>query len=171
MTIKHNEADPKPLSEDERHQLMLRHAKEFTDALGVKQKSDADFKNVCKRIKLEGSSADRVKEFIALGTPAGAAAAKADIEATIMMARWRNADIGTQFDFFRDDGAKGTEENASFKAGKEVGLAGGAAQPAKQWDAGEWMRGWQAGQAVNASGFQKKPDEFDVDETGADGGD
>lgn len=150
MPIDHNRSGT-ALTDEEQSALMQKHAEEFEEALQSKKDADAEFKNVCKRIKSEGNTADRVKEYLALKTPAGAAEAKANIEASLRMARWLSVDIGTQFDFFRDDGERGTPENASFKAGKEVGQAAGAAEAPKHFDAAEWMRGWHAGQAINAS--------------------
>lgn len=165
VTVEHNvAASAETMDDDQKHQLMLRHAEEYEKALALKKKYHKEFQDCCKQIKQEGSSAKKVVAFIDLDSPEGAAKAKEEIETIVMLARWRNVDVGTQFTLFRDDGEG--ENSASFLAGKEVGLAGGTAKVPSQWDTNLWLAGHAAGQAVNIAGIkqqkQRDADEFDA---------
>lgn len=156
-TTEHNAAHAaEKLSDDERYALFQKAVPRYEGALANKKKYDAEFKEECKRIIALGVSIESVKFAIKIKTPEGQALAKADLEMQLNVARWMNADIGHQFTLFRDDGEEGTEENASYKAGKEAGVQGESAKPPRQWDSTEWMRGHGDGQSLNLSQFKQK---------------
>lgn len=166
-TTEHNAAHAaEKLSDDERYALMQNAIPRYEDALANKKKYDAGFKEECKRLIALGVSIDAVKFAIKLKTPEGAAEAKANLEMQVTIARWMNADIGHQFTLFREDGEEGTEENASYKAGKEAGVQGESAKPPRQWDAQDWLRGHGDGQMLNLNQIKQKKeaedDEFEA---------
>ena len=170
-TTKHNVAAAKAdLTEDQQRALLEQSVVTYEAALKVKNDATAAFIKECKRIKGDGVSLDDVKTAIKLSTPEGEAKMKAALEAQLRVARWLNADIGTQFSLFRDDGSGA--ENASYKAGKTAGMAGkpSSAVPA-HFDVNEWMRGYGDAQAALLANIkqqkQRDADEFDAIEAPA----
>jgi hypothetical protein len=157
-TTEHNAAHAaEKLSDDERYALLQQAIPRYEDALANKKNYDKRFKDECQRLIALGVTIDAVKYAIKLKTPEGAALAKADLEMQVTVARWMNADIGHQFTLFRDDGEEGTEENASYKAGKESGVLGeSTANIPRKWDINEFLRGYGDGQAINLDKFKQK---------------
>lgn len=160
-----NDAAPKAghnskveLTEDERHALHLRHCREYEVALAAKKKSDADIKNVGKRIKAEDDTVVRVKKTIKARTPEGEAELKAEMEETANVLRWSGVSVGETIDMFPTDRTPSVDRAKA--AGKLAGLAGEVAKPphapsVPQYAA--WMEGWQDGQEILASAFAKAP--------------
>jgi len=169
VTTKHNEAAAKAdLTEDQQRALLATAARDYEAALHVKNDASAAFIKVCKRIKGDGVSIDDVKTALKLQTPEGEAALKAAIAAQIRVARWYNSPIGTQASLFGEAAGNGHDsENAAYKAGKQAGLDGAKAVVPTHFDANEWLRGWQEGQAALASRIkqqkQRDADEFDAE--------
>lgn len=156
VTTDHNSAAMREgLTEDQRRSLLLTSVADYKQALAEKKKYDKLFKDACQKIKADGVKLSSIKTAIQLETPEGVAAVKADLEDTVRVAAYMQAEVGTQFSFFRDDGDG--EDNASYRAGKEAGLAGiGSVDIPRQWDTKLWMDGWSAGQEVHLSMFKEK---------------
>lgn len=93
--------------------------------LAAKKKADADFKNCCKEIKqlLGDTAIDDIKGLIALSTPEGEIAAKAEVERQIRVMRWMQVPIGTHGELFPEIDAAPITERA-FNSGRRQGLAG-----------------------------------------------
>lgn len=151
----HNKA---PLTDDERHALHLRHCREYEVALSAKKEVDADFKNVGKRIKSEDDSVAMVKKTIMARTPEGEAALKGEMEETANVLRWSGVDVGDTKDMFPTDRTPSVDRaNAE---GKRAGMDGAVCKPphdpsVPQYKA--WIDGWQDGQGILASAFEKMP--------------
>lgn len=153
------------LTEDERRALLYEHKRDYATALEHKKAADAALKNVCKRARAElgkDAVAD-IKDLIALDSPEGEAALKAEIERKIRIAKWAGAPMGTQFSF---DADLTPAVERAYDLGKIAGLSGGVCKPphdpsVPQYQ--QWFNGWQDGQAVLASGFKKKLEPIDVE--------
>ncbi len=143
------------LSDAERQALHFRHVKEYSGALAIKKKADADLKNVCKRIKAEGDSVDKVKLTIALETPEGEAALRAKMAEMQEVAAWNG--VGIQVDMFADE--RQPAEDRAFEEGKRAGMKGEPNQPPHDPSVPQyarWLEGYGEGNAVLASeGFKK----------------
>lgn len=146
------------LTDDERRALLFQHVKTYEQRLEAKKKADADLKNACKVAKAElgkDAMAD-IKDVIALKSPEGEAALKAEIDRKLRIARFMNAPVGHQFTF-ADDMRPATDK--AYDEGKRAGLDGEPAKPPHDPSVPQyasWMEGWHAGQAVLASGFREK---------------
>ena len=136
------------LTDDQLQALTAHHANAYKVSLEAKKLKDAEFKNVCKLAKAEGVTVDEIKMYLDIVTPEGQARVKAQVEMAARIARWRNADAGTQFKLF-DDG-----DTNSFQAGKEVGLAGDPLKVPAGRDVEEFSRGWHEGQRIKISGIK-----------------
>ena len=153
VTTEHNKAanSVDTLTDDQHHALVAQSAKKYAQALEEKKAADARFKATCKTIKSDGVELDDVKKYIEIGSPEGQKRIKADFEASIRIARWRNTDIGQQFKLFDET------DTSSFQAGKEAGIQGQPAKPPAHADINEWLRGWGTGQAALMKKGFKEP--------------
>jgi hypothetical protein len=113
------------ISDDQLQALFFQSKRDYEKFLATKKKSDADFKNCCKRIKAElgKRGVAEIKLAVTLGDENGEAEAKADIESTIRVMRWMGVPIGTQADLFPDNDPTTITERA-FADGKRHALAG-----------------------------------------------
>jgi hypothetical protein len=113
------------ISEDQLQALFFQSKRDYEKFLATKKKSDADFKNCCKRIKAElgKRGVAEIKLAVTLGDENGEAEAKADIESTIRVMRWMGVPIGTQADLFPDNDPTTITERA-FAEGRRHGLGG-----------------------------------------------
>lgn len=155
-TPKSGHNQPVPLTEDEKHALHLRHCREYEISLAAKKKTDADFKNVGKRIKAEDDSVTKVKKTIMARSPEGEAALKAEMEETANVLRWSGVSVGETLDLFPVDRTPGADRAKA--EGKRAGLAGEPRKPphdpsVPQHEA--WLDGYHDGQAILASAFAK----------------
>lgn len=111
------------LTDDQKQALHFRHTTEFEEAEKAKKDATTNFLNVSKRIKAEGGSVKAIKRGIALRTPAGEAAMKAEIEEALRIARWHGVAVGEQGALFPDiDRAPATEKAEN--EGKRDGMQG-----------------------------------------------
>lgn len=90
------------ISDDQMQALFFQSKRDYEKMLGLKKKSDADFKNTCKRIRAEigKRGIDEIKLAISLGDENGEAEAKADIESTLRVMEWMGLALGSQADLF-----------------------------------------------------------------------
>jgi hypothetical protein len=142
------------LTDDQQHQLLVSWIPKYEKALKAKSDAAAAFLDVIRKIKADKVSIHDIKTAIKLRSPEGEAEVKERLEADLRVARWMNSPIGSQFSLFRDDGVG--EESAAFLAGREAGLAGEAAKAPRKFDANEWLKGWQSGQAVHLSNIRQQ---------------
>lgn len=131
------------------------HIPDYERALQAKKDADANFKNVCKRIKSEGGDIEDVKLSIQLRTPEGEKKFKALIERQRRIAEWSNLPIGQQ-GWLLDNDPRSIEEKA-FADGEYAGLNNVDAKPpydpsSPGHDA--WMKGWHKSQQTLAAGFK-----------------
>lgn len=122
------EAAPKTaenISDDQLQALFFQGKRDYERALAAKKKSDADFKNCCKRIRAEigKRGVDEIKLAIMLGDENGEIEAKADIESTLRVMRWLGIPVGTQGDLFPDNDPTPITDRA-FAEGRRHALAG-----------------------------------------------
>lgn len=112
-------------SEEDLQKLFFQGKKDYEKNLAAKKKTDADFKNCCKRIKAElgKRGVAEIKLAIMLADETGEEEAKADIESTIRVMRWMGVPIGTQADLFPDIDPASAADRA-FAEGKRQGLSG-----------------------------------------------
>lgn len=167
------------LSDEDEKRLHQRHVSEYESALTVKKTADADLKNVAKRIKAEGGSVASVKRTIALRTPEGEAAFKAEMAEMAKLARWSG--VGIQLDLLEV-----AEPNSIDRAALEGLEDGRAARSLRtdyapgtpEYDA--YMESWHKGQAENGAGIKapatapaRADDSFDevIDDAGDGDGD
>jgi hypothetical protein len=146
------------LTEDEKRALHYRHCREYEVALGAKKKADAEIKNVGKRIKAEDDSVAKVKKTILARSPEGESQLKAEMAETAQVLRWSGTNVGETAELFPEDRRPG--EDRAHAEGKRIGLEGGPCNnphdpSVPQFAA--WMAGWQDGQGILASAFQKAP--------------
>lgn len=144
------------LTEGERQALHYRHCREYEVALAAKKKSDAEIKNVGKRIKAEHDSVAKVKKTIEARSPEGEAKLKAEIAETAEVLRWSGVSVGETAELFPEDRTPGVDRARA--EGRRAGLDGQAAKPPHDPSVpqyGAWMDGWQDGQGELASAFQK----------------
>ena len=167
VTADHNVVRASELTDDQRQALFFQHKKQYEKALEAKKRADADLKNACKLIKEEGSSLDEIK--LALMDPAAFEKYARDrAESLIRVAQWLGSPVGTQFALFNEPDRTSSDEKA-FNDGKRAGFAGEDASPpyAKHLpQAGKWLEGWHAGQAVVLAGFKPKVDDENFDDLG-----
>lgn len=146
------------LTDDERRALLFQHVGTYERMLAAKKKADADLKNACKVAKAElgkDAVAD-IKDVIALKSPEGEAALRAEIDRKLRVARYVNAPVGHQFTFAED---MRPSEDRAFEDGKRVGLEGGPMTPPHDPSVPQhqkWLEGWHVGQGVLASDFRQK---------------
>lgn len=146
------------LTDEQQHALHVQHVAKYQDALAVKKKADADFKNTCKLAKSElGPNAiAEIKLTIELSTDEGEAAFKERLAWSAKVARWNGMPIGYQEDFFG-----GTVAVDPYLAGKNDGIKGKTQN--NRWDPGspkgqEYLRGWYEGQhGIGSAGIKEAP--------------
>jgi hypothetical protein len=151
------------MSEENRKVLFASHLDKYKRALETKKAADARFKNTCKIARAEcgDDAVARIKTAIDMETPEGEARVKAEIVATLEVARWMGAPIGTQFTLF----AAGEDLSPADRAYAEGEVASRQGQPAKPPYAPEtpeyrqYMTGFhdQTAKAVSA-GIKKLPE-------------
>lgn len=160
------EAAPKTvenISDDQLQALFFQGKRDYERALAAKKKSDADFKNCCKRIRAEigKRGVDEIKLAILLGDENGEAEAKADIESALRVMRWLNVAMGFQGSLFDEPDRRPIGER-SYAEGRRQGLAGEKQDnPHHQTTEAyrEHIRGYADGQeALATKGFTKKDD-------------
>lgn len=148
---KSDQAPPKTLTDAERRALTAQHVPMYEKALRAKKDADAEFKNVCRRIKAEGGAeqVDRVKDQIALADPKTADKLKAAVQRQIEVMEWLGAiPVGTQLSLFGEDRTPAVDRARN--EGHQAGVSGQSMRPPyapelPQYTA--WVEGWQAGQA------------------------
>ncbi len=138
------------LNDEQLQSLFFQHKTLYEKEMGLKKKQDASFKNACKLIKSEGGSVTDIKRAIQLDTDEGEKAVKADLEATLRIARWMGASIGSQFDMFAD---RTPAADRAYDEGKRAGMKaearnGGQYDPSTE-QYRKWMEGFDHGQDVN----------------------
>jgi hypothetical protein len=144
------------LTEDERRALLYHHKRAYEQAEAALTAAKTERKSVCDLAKAEcgkGAVAD-IKELIALEHPAAGAALRLDIERRLRLARWANAQVGTQFTFADMD-----VPPSAYELGKTAGLNAQVKRP--PFDPGDqryesWCNGWNDGQAVNIEEIRDK---------------
>lgn len=156
--IGHNQG-PRELTDDERFALSVIHKRAYEKSLAAKKAADADLKNTCKLLKAElGANAlADIKDMIALETPEGEAALKAEIERKIKVARWLGLPIGAQGSIF-DEADRQPAVDKARAEGKRHGLSGDACSPPHDPSTPQyqsWIEGWQEGQTVLAGDFRQ----------------
>lgn len=154
----HNSGDTPGLSEDQRIALTFVHKRAYENALAAKKKADAEFKNVAKlaRAELGSDAIDDIKDMIAMETEEGELAIKAAIERQLRVARWMGLPYGAQAGLFDNIDRTPAVEKA-YANGKRDGLAGASQNNPHDPSVpqhGEYLRGWQDGQAVIAAGIR-----------------
>lgn len=161
------------LTEDQLQKRFFQHVREYKNELALKKEcddakreQDASFKNLCKRIKGEGTPIEDIKTHLDLQSPEGEARMRASIDAQIRIARWNGLPLGTQTDLF--SGVDRTPDvDKAYGDGKRDGLA--AEPPSTKYAAGtaqyeRYRDGYQAGQAVNLDGIKPLAPAADGDE-------
>lgn len=144
------------LTEAERQALHFRHCREYEVALAAKKKTDADLKNVGKRIKAEHDSVAKCKKTIDLRSPEGEAKLKAEIAETAECLRWAGVIVGESKDLFPEDRTPAVER--AFNEGRRAGLDGQVCKPPHDPSVPQyqhWIDGWQEGQGALMSCFEK----------------
>lgn len=153
----HNEP-PAELSDDQRQALFFQHRREYQTAEDAKKKADADFKNVCKRIKSEGTSVRKIKLARQLETVEGEAAIKAEIAEMIEAVRWTGG--GVQLAMF-DEPDRTPAVDRAFEEGKRACMQNAPRKPPYEPSVpqySKWLEGFSVGQDVLMQGFKPFPD-------------
>lgn len=158
----HNKPSPDEMTDEQRQKLFFNHQNAYKAALDDKKQADADFKNICKMIKAEGSNLSDIK--LSLMEPAKfEQKVRDEVEAYQRVARWTGSPIGTQLSLLDEPDRTPGDERA-FEAGKIAGMKGEDCKaPFAQHlpQAGKWREGWHAGQAVIVERFKQTPDRGD----------
>jgi len=152
------------MDDDQLYSLTEQHRKTYEVRLAAKKAADKALTDYGKIIKadLGPKGLQDIKDLIALSTPEGEAAMKADMQRQARVMRWMNIPIGTQGALFEDDRTPLVER--AYAEGKRQGLAGERQDNPHHvtTDAHrEHNRGYADGQTALASkGFTKlDPDE------------
>jgi hypothetical protein len=133
------------LSSDQQAALFHNHVRKYAEGYRLAERAKADFRNICKMIKAEGTPIADVKTAIRLSGEDGEEAVRAEIEAMIRIARWMGASVGHQIEMFDD--RRSPQEHA-YDAGKVAGLAGQVRKAPDGLLEERWMEGWNDGQAA-----------------------
>jgi ribosome modulation factor len=153
------------MSDDRRYSLTNTHRKRYEELLALKKRADAELKIHCRDIKsdLGAKGLADIKDLIALATPEGEVAIKAEMERQARVLRWMNIPIGTQGSLFETDRRPIAER--AFAEGRRAGLAG---EPRNNphhetSDAySHYVDGFREGQEILAtSGFKPTDDAID----------
>jgi len=153
------------ISDDQLYSLTEQHRQKYETILEAKNKANKALIDYGKIIKadLGAKGLQDIKDLMALETPEGEAAMKAEMERKARVMRWMNIPIGTQGGLFADTDRTPITERA-FNEGKRQGLAGESCDNKHHHTTAAHKShndGWAAGQeAKAASGFSKlDPDE------------
>ena len=113
------------ISDDQLYSLTEQHRKKYELVLEAKKKANKALIDLGKIIKadLGAKGLQDIKDLIALSTPEGETAMKAEMERQAKVMRWMNIPIGTQGGLFADADRTPLTER-SFNEGKRQGLAG-----------------------------------------------
>lgn len=113
------------MSDDQLYSLTEQHRQKYEMLLDAKHKANKALIDYGKIIKsdLGATGLHDIKDLIALDTPEGEAAMKADMERQARVMRWMNIPIGTQGALFGGEDRTPLTERA-FNEGKRQGLAG-----------------------------------------------
>lgn len=144
------------LTEGERQALHFRHCREYEVALAAKKKWDAELKNVGKRIKAEHDSVAKCKKTIDARSPEGEAKLKAEIAETAEVLRWSGVAVGESKDLFPEDRTPAVDR--AYDDGRRAGMDGQVCKPPHDPSVPQhqkWIEGWQDGQEVLMSAFEK----------------
>lgn len=152
------------ISDDQLYSLTETHRQKYEIVLEAKNKANKALIDLGKIIKadLGAKGLQDIKDLIALDTPEGEAAMKAEVERRVRLLRWMQVPIGSMGDMFAETDRTPIKDRA-FSEGKRQGLAGesinnphhAATEAARAHQAG-----YDAGQAINAGGIKKlEPDE------------
>lgn len=154
------------LTEDQLQKRFFGHVREYKAELELKKgcdeakrAADAAFKNLCKRIKGEGTPIEDIKTHLELQSPEGEATMRQKMEAQLRIARWNGLPLGSQTDLFAGVDRTPAVDKARTE-GKIAGLKGDDAKPpyaAESPQGQSWMEGWHDGQAVNLDGIKATP--------------
>lgn len=151
------------LTGDEQLALLHHHKRSYEDVEAAIEAAQEVVKTWKKRRKKAcelatrecgADAVDDIKDLIALDTPEGEAALTAKIARQLRVVSLSGVPIGTQFSF--DDLAASKAD--PYSEGKLAGIKGEAARPPHDPSSPSykpWMDGWQDGQGVLASGFEK----------------
>lgn len=113
------------ISDDQLYSLTEQHRQKYELVLEAKKKSDKALIDYGKIIKsdLGAKGLQDIKDLIALSTPEGEAAMKAEMERQARVLRWMGCPIGSQGGLFGDTDRTPIADRA-FADGKRQGLAG-----------------------------------------------
>lgn len=148
------------ISDDQLYSLTEQHRQKYEIILEAKKKGDKALIDYGKIIKadLGAKGLQDIKDLMALETPEGEAAMKAEMERKARVMRWMNIPIGTQGGLFVDADRTPIAERA-YADGKRQGLAGESQNNPHHHTteaAREHTRGYGDGQATLATkGFSK----------------
>jgi hypothetical protein len=143
------------LSDAQRQALHLsQHVPAYEKALAAYKAAGSELKRVGKEIKAEGGSVAKCKRTIALRTPEGEAAFKAEMAELAEIAAWSG--VGVQLDLLVND--REPADDRAFGEGKRAGMSGETARPPYDPSTSQhkrWLDGHADGQAVLSKGFTK----------------
>lgn len=161
-------ATPKTdLADDEMRALALNHKPLFVKALAAKKKTDADFKNCCKRIKAElgDDGVAVVKAMIELDTPEGEAKVKARARTEAKAMKWMGLPVGAQIELQLGEPDRTPAADRAFDEGKRDSME---SRPRKcDYDPSteqyrRYMAGYDEDQELRASKIGRGADDADV---------
>jgi hypothetical protein len=113
------------ISDDQLYSLTESHRQKYELVLEAKNKANKALIDYGKIIKsdLGAKGLQDIKDLIALSTPEGEAAMKAEMERQVRVLRWMQVPMGTMGDLFPSEDRTPLTERA-FNEGKRQGLAG-----------------------------------------------
>lgn len=146
--VGHN-SGPRDLTEDEQRTLLIGvHTPMLEKALAKFRSAQADYRNVKKLIKAEGSDPRDCELVLKLRDESGLEKVKREREREDRILNFMAAEIGTQFTLF--DGMSRTPSvDLAFEAGRLAGIDGKDPSPphaAHTPQGQKWMEGWHEGQ-------------------------
>jgi ribosome modulation factor len=162
----HDDAQPRSagtgdneMNDDQRYSLTEKHRQKYESFLEAKNKANKALIDFGKIIKsdLGAKGLQDIKDLIALSTPEGEEAMKAEMERQARVMRWMNIPIGSQGALFGEEDRAPITDRA-FAEGRRQGLAG-ESQNNPHHHTTEASRahndGWQDGQTTLATtGFR-----------------
>lgn len=144
------------LTDDEKRALLLQHKRPYVELLKAKKDACAAFLAACKKAKAEcgpDAVAD-IKDMILMETPEGQDQVAAEIARQHKVARWMWLPVGAEPQLFDTD--RRPADDKSYDEGRVAGMAGDVCKPpAHVANDQKWIEGWQDGQAVLLSAFEK----------------
>lgn len=147
------------ISDDQLYSLTEQHRQKYELVLEAKNKANKALIDLGKVIKadLGAKGLQDIKDLIALDTPEGEAAMKAEVERRVRLLRWMQVPIGSMGDMFAETDRTPIKDRA-FSEGKRQGLAGESINNPHHHttEAHRALQsGYDAGQAINAGGIKK----------------